>query len=157
MSSKILSIFWFLGQYNLTGSLEAAILGMEFSWTCSMTIPPGQTHDAVIFRRNLESLGMLIRFPNGTCASFDTQPRYNYRCDTDHVFSLIIPADNMTEYENNSVWQCEYFGDGRYRSLDQLLKIAGMKTLLLKRTPICGQFQFLFQIETQRFIGPSSY
>ena len=91
-----------------------------------MTIPPGQIIDAVTFTRNGIPVGLVGRFSNGTCASFDTHPRYNYRCESDNVFSLIIPADNMTEYENNSVWQCIYFGDGRYRSLDQLLKIAGI-------------------------------
>ena len=32
----------------------------------------------------------------------------------------------MTEYENNSMWQCQYYGDGRYRSSNQFLKIAGI-------------------------------
>ena len=115
---------------------------MDFSWTCSMTIPPGQTINAVTFRRNYHNVGSVGRFFNEKCTSFDTHPRYNYRCDTDHVFSLIISADNMTEYENNSVWRCEYFGDGNYRSLDQLLKISGMKT----NCPERGQFSFVSEL-----------
>ena len=95
-----------------------------------MTIPPGQTINAVTFTRNGIGVGLVGRFSNGTCASFDTHPRYNYRCDTDDIFSLLIPADNMTEYENNSVWQCLYPGDGNYKSSDQLLKIAGINKLL---------------------------
>ncbi|XP_078325011.1 neogenin-like isoform X2 [Crassostrea virginica] len=111
------------GQYNLTGSLQAAILGMDFSWTCSTTISPGQTHDVVIFRRNDIDVGLIVRFPNKTCKAFSMHPRYDYRCDTDHTFSLIIPANSMTEYENNSMWRCEYAGGG-YRSSTQMLNIA---------------------------------
>ncbi|XP_078325008.1 uncharacterized protein LOC111126447 isoform X3 [Crassostrea virginica] len=111
-------------QYNLTGSFPAAILGKEFSWECSMAIPPNQNINAVRFFRNSTYVGTVGRFPNGTCVSDSLHPRYDYQCDTDHVFSLIIPADNMTEYENNSMWQCQYYGDGRYRSSNQFLKIA---------------------------------
>ena len=116
----------FLEQYNLTGSFPAAILGKEFSWECSMSIPPNQNINAVRFFRNSTYVGTVGRFPNGTCVSDSLHPRYDYQCDTDHVFSLIIPADNMTEYENNSMWQCQYYGDGRYRSSNQFLKIAGI-------------------------------
>ena len=91
-----------------------------------MSKPPHQTINVVSFYRNSTYVGTVGRFPNGTCATDSFHPRYDYRCVTDNVFSLIIPGDNMTEYENNSVWQCQYFGDGHYRSSNQLLQIAGI-------------------------------
>ena len=120
-----LSTYTFSEQYNMTGSLPAAILGKEFSWECSMSIPSDQIINAVTFYRNNNRVGTVGRFPNGTCVLVSLHPRYDYQCDTDHTFSLIIPANNMTEYENNSMWQCEYIGGG-YRSSNQLLKIAGI-------------------------------
>ena len=115
-----------LEQYNLTGSLPAAILGKEFSWKCSMSIPPNHTINTVSFYRNNTHVGSVARLTNGICATYSLHPRYDYRCVTDHVFSLIIPGDNMTEYENNSFWHCQYYGVGHYRSSNQLLKIAGI-------------------------------
>ena len=123
---EICGCYYFSEQYNLTGSLPAAILGKAFSWECSMSIPPGQTINAVGFIRNSKHVGSVGRFPNGTCAAESFNPRYDYQCVTDHVFSLIIPGDNITEYENNSVWQCQYYGVGHYRSSNQFLKIASI-------------------------------
>ena len=125
MTSTFFSILSFLGQFNLSGSLQAAILGKDFSWECSTPKSPNARLYGVTFTRDGIEVGMVIRFPNGTCVSVSLHPRYDYQCDTDHVFSLIIPANNMTEYENNSMWQCEYIGGG-YRSSNQLLKIAGI-------------------------------
>ena len=126
---EICGFCYFSEQYNLTGSLPAAILGKEFSWECSTSIPSNQTINAVSFYRNNTHVGSVGRFPNGTCAADSFNPRYDYRCVSIHVFSLIIPGDNMIENENNSVWQCQHYGVGHYRSSNQLLKIAGIYKL----------------------------
>ena len=125
ITSTIFSIFLFSGLYNLSGSFQAAILGKDFSWKCSTSKSPNARVDGVIFTRDGIGVGMVIKFPNGTCVSVSLHPRYDYQCATDHTFFLIIPANNTTEYENNSKWQCEYIGGG-YRSSNQLLKIAGI-------------------------------
>ena len=37
---------------------------------------------------------------------------------------LTIPAENMTEYEQGSVWMCQYPGDSSFRSPNVTLEIA---------------------------------
>nr|XP_022328438.1 uncharacterized protein LOC111127518 [Crassostrea virginica] len=111
----------YAGQFNLAGSFPI-VIGKEFTWTCTMFIPKGQTLNLVKFIRNDVFVGNIGR-TSGNCSVTSLDSRYDYKCVTDRVYSLIIPAQNMTKYENNSRWRCEYFGDAKLKSLDALLKI----------------------------------
>lgn len=57
------------------------------------------------------------------CATQSADPRYSYQCLTENVFSLTIPAENMTEFEQKSTWRCEYVFDASYRSSEVILNI----------------------------------
>ena len=89
-----------------------------------MFIPPGQTINAVTFFRN-DIPCVQIGVINGKCATFPSNSIYTCECSSRFSYTLTIPAENMTEFENGSVWRCEYFGDGRFHSLSATLHIAG--------------------------------
>ncbi|XP_065933048.1 neural cell adhesion molecule 1 isoform X2 [Magallana gigas] len=110
-------------QFNMTGSSEFASLRQAYTWTCSMFVPPGQTIKGVKFNRNNVLLAVIGYF-NNDCANQSANPRYTYRCLSDYVYTLTIPAENMTEYEQGSLWRCEYMFDSSYRSSDVIIKIA---------------------------------
>lgn len=107
----------------MTGSSEFASLRQAYTWTCSMFVPPGQTIKGVKFNRNNVLLAVIGYF-NNDCANQSANPRYTYRCLSDYVYTLTIPAENMTEYEQGSLWRCEYMFDSSYRSSDVIIKIA---------------------------------
>lgn len=113
-------------RYNLTGSSDLAVLGNAFNWTCGMYIPPGNNITAVVFKRN-NVIVVVIGYINSTCTTQSSVPRYKYSCSSESNYVLTIPAQNMTEYEQGSVWRCEYiaFVKGHiYRSPDMVLYIA---------------------------------
>lgn len=117
-------IYIFLGQqYNLTGSSEFAVLGEAFTWTCDMFVPPGQSVNAVNFFRNQNLLGA-IGYKNKECLTQSAHPKYIYICLSDYVYTLTIPAENMTVYQQGSTWSCEYVFNYSFRSTDVVLKIA---------------------------------
>nr|XP_022344647.1 hemicentin-1-like [Crassostrea virginica] len=100
-------------------------MGVAFNWTCEMFIPPDQSINAVTFYRNntrCASIGHLNG--NGNCVIVDANPTYIFRCLSEFSYTMTIPAENMTEYEQGSVWRCEYFGDGNFKSPDVTLTIA---------------------------------
>ena len=109
-------------QYNITGSSKYAMLNETFAWTCDMFIPPNQTIRAVKFLRNWKSCGLIGLAPE--CKLFATDPNYIYGCLSEFSFTLTIPAENMTESEQGSVWRCEYVGDSTFRSPNVTLNIA---------------------------------
>lgn len=118
-------IVFFSGQqYNMTGSSEFAVLGEAFTWTCSMFVLPGQTTNAVIFFRNNFVCGV-IGYRNNVCVNQSVNPRYTYGCLSDYAYTLTIPTDNMTEYEQGSMWSCENVFNSNYRSSKAILNIAG--------------------------------
>ncbi|XP_065933057.1 carcinoembryonic antigen-related cell adhesion molecule 5-like isoform X1 [Magallana gigas] len=94
-------------RYNLTGSSEFAVLGEAFTWTCDMFVPPGYTSNAVKFFRD-NKLCVVIANTNAACATQRDNCGYSYKCVSESMFSLTIPAENMTEYENGSKWRCDY-------------------------------------------------
>ncbi|XP_078310218.1 contactin-5-like isoform X2 [Crassostrea virginica] len=110
-------------QYNLTGSSEYAVLGRAFTWTCEMYIPANQTVNAVTFFRNGLQCGS-IGLVSTTCNMISTDPKYTLGCLSESSYTLTIPAEHMTEYEQGSVWRCKYVGDSRVKSTDVTLKIA---------------------------------
>ena len=109
-------------QYNITGSSKYAMLNEPFTWTCGMFIPPNQTIRAVRFLRNGVSCALIGLA--SVCQIFNPDPNYIYGCISDFSFTLTIPAENMTESEQGSVWRCEHFGDGKFRTPDVTLTIA---------------------------------
>ena len=90
-----------------------------------MFVPPDQTGNGVIFYRNsivCSSIGLVPQ-----CKILITNPKYTYGCLTESSYTLTIPAENMTENEQGSIWRCEYPGDGRFRSPDVTLNISRKK------------------------------
>ena len=98
-------------------------------WTCDMFVPSGMTGNAVFFQRNGTDCGLLLHNENG-CLKFDLNPRYTFACVSEYSYALTIPAENMTEYEEGSVWGCSYPGDGSYKSPDVVLNIASKMNLI---------------------------
>ncbi|KAJ8311213.1 hypothetical protein KUTeg_011241 [Tegillarca granosa] len=99
--------------WTLTGSSEFAVAGESFTLTCN---PQDSNAVAVLWRRldidttatsraNVETNGCKIG------SGSDTQ--YQYTCEPGPVYKLIIPANVMTNSQNNKVWRCEsFFGNG---------------------------------------------
>eukprot|EP00477_Mikrocytos_mackini_P003186 GAHX01003932.1.p1 GENE.GAHX01003932.1~~GAHX01003932.1.p1 ORF type:complete len:444 (-),score=28.71 GAHX01003932.1:64-1395(-) len=111
-------------RYNLTGSAEFAELGKAFTWTCDMFVPSGQSSKSIVFYRN-SILSGAIGYVNQKCQIQSAKPNYIYQCVSDYSFSLTIPAENMTENEQNSSWKCQYpFTPPLISSLDVNLRIA---------------------------------
>lgn len=113
-----------LGQvYNLTGSSNYAVPGDDFTWTCEMFIPVGETINAVKFYRNSE-LVVVIGHESGKCLVKNPNPRYVYSCTSVSTYTLTITSEILTEFEQGSVWNCEYAGKETLRSSDMGLRIA---------------------------------
>lgn len=112
-------------QYNLTGSSELAELGQAFTWTCDMFVPPGNTLNAVRFYRNTASC-VDIGHVDNNCRNQNYNSRYTYACLSDYVYTLTIPAENMTEMEQGSMWRCQHIFHRYYsfKSSEAILHIA---------------------------------
>lgn len=65
-----------------------------------------------------------IGYGDNGCIITSSNPRYTYGCFSENVYTLTIPADNMTEYEQNSQWHCQSIANASYRSSSTKLKIA---------------------------------
>lgn len=121
-------MIFFSGQnFSLAGSSNFAVLGESFNWTCEMVLPPGEKPitNSVKFRRNDKICAFVGINVDGVCDFQSDNPRYQYTCLSDKIFTLIIPAENMTKYEQGSVWMCEYGGSYPYKSPNVILDIAG--------------------------------
>lgn len=101
------------------------MLGKAFTWTCDMFVPPGYSSNAIRFYRN-NKLCVLIENTNTSCATQSDNCGYSYKCLSESMFSLTIPAENMTEYENRTTWRCDYDVAG-YASPQVFLNIASKK------------------------------
>lgn len=98
--------YLFLGQeytLSLTKSSEFAELGEAFTLTCEAL---GQPVQAVKYYRN-KKLCVAVGVINDNCTKQSPNARYTYDCLTGSRFTLTIPAKNLTEYEQRSVWICE--------------------------------------------------
>ncbi|KAJ8319720.1 LOW QUALITY PROTEIN: hypothetical protein KUTeg_002731 [Tegillarca granosa] len=101
--------------WTLTGSSEFAVAGESFTLTCN---PHDSNAVAVKWKRldidttatgtsraTIEATGCKIG------SGSDTQ--YQYTCEPGPVYKLTIPANEMTNSQNNKVWRCEStFGGG---------------------------------------------
>lgn len=92
-----------------------------------MFVPTNQTAKAVLFYRN-NNLVVAIGHINNDCITQSANIKYTYTCLSDYVYTLTIPAENMTEMEQGSMWRCGYVGNSSYRSSDVMLKIASKTT-----------------------------
>lgn len=88
-----------------------------------MFLPSGQSVNAVKFYRN-HILCVAIGNLNNECLTQSAHPKYIFRCLSDYVYTVTIPSENMTVYEQGSTWSCEYVFNSIYRSTDVVLKIA---------------------------------
>ena len=119
------------------------MLGKAFTWTCKMFVPPDRTLNAVIFLRNSASCAV-VGHKNETCLYEIYNSIFTCGCSSTFSYTLTIPAEKMTENEQGSVWMCEYFGDGKFRSPEVTLHLAG--TYHLKRCNHCFFIFFLYNI-----------
>lgn len=110
-------------QYILSGS-EFAVLGEAFTWTCDTSQFANKYTSAIKFYRNEDNLCVVLYQVNDKCTNQSANPRYTYGCSSESTYTLTIPAENMTEYEQNSKWRCEYVFNSSYRSPNMILKIA---------------------------------
>lgn len=88
-----------------------------------MFIPAGRTVSVVRFYRNNIQCGT-VGLTNTGCITENPNPRYIINCSSKFTYMLTIPAENMTEYEQGSVWMCQYPGDSSFRSPNVTLEIA---------------------------------
>lgn len=94
--------------YNLTGSSNFATLGRNFTWSCEMFVPEGQSLFFITFLRNGLGCGIVGEIRQN-CTILNPNPNYTYGCLSKTTYTLTIPAESMTENELNSVWRCKYF------------------------------------------------
>lgn len=112
-----------LGQeYTLAGSTQYAALGEDFTWTCTMYIPPNQKLNSIKFYRDSILCVALFQI-DGKCTNQSPNPKYIYGCLEDSIYTLTIPAENMTEIEQHSKWRCVYGLDAGYKSSEEILDI----------------------------------
>lgn len=88
-----------------------------------MFTPPNQTVNGVTFYRG-NLLCAVIGLITGECTLQISNDRYKYGCLSNSIYTLTIPAQNMTEYEQRSSWSCKYVNDSSYRSSEVILDIA---------------------------------
>lgn len=91
-----------------------------------MFLPSESSNKALgvfFFRNNNQTV--LVGTQGVQCIIQTANPRYSYQCLRENVFSLTIPAENMTEFEQKSTWRCEYLFNASYKSPDVILTIAG--------------------------------
>lgn len=88
-----------------------------------MFVPPNQTAKAVQFYRN-NNLVVAIGHNNNECISQSANTKYTYECLSDYVYTLTIPAENMTQNEQGSMWRCQYILHYSYKSSEAILNIA---------------------------------
>lgn len=96
-----------------------------------MFIPPEQTINAVKFHRDHYACAAIGQM-RGNCTVQDANDRYRYEYSSDFMYTLTIPAQNMTEYEKGSAWSCEYVVNSMYRSPVVILSIASKITFSFK-------------------------
>lgn len=108
---------------KLTGSSDYAVLGEAFTWTCEI-VPPVETTTAVFFYRNNAICGGVRTINNACDLTKDQNPRYILSCLSELRYTLTIPVENMTEFEQNSSWKCRHATEISLQSNDVVLTIA---------------------------------
>lgn len=88
-----------------------------------MFTPPKQTVNGVRFYRGSLICAVIGRV-TGECTIQTSNERYIYGCLSNSIYTLTIPAENMTEYEQRSTWSCKNVFNSSYRSPEVILDIA---------------------------------
>lgn len=88
-----------------------------------MFTPPKETVNGVRFYRGNLVCAAIGRV-TGECTVQTSNDRYTYGCLSNSIYTLTIPAQNMTEYEQRSTWSCKYVFNSSYRSPEVILDIA---------------------------------
>lgn len=122
---------------NLTGSSEYAFPGKAFTWTCAFLKPKEISTNYVFFIRNASTKCVGIGYINGVCRIDSYISKYTYKCLSENIYSLTIPAENMTTDEQNSQWHCTSIVNSNYRSSSILLKVASKLNLKLSKHLLC--------------------
>lgn len=89
-----------------------------------MNIPNGTYVNAVKFYRS-DRVCAIIGYIKDKCYLEIYNDRYRYEClpESMHQYTLTLPAENMTEFEQSVIWYCES-ADGSYASPKVSLRIA---------------------------------
>lgn len=88
-----------------------------------MYLPPNTSVYGVIFFRDNKNAG-LLGYVENKCINQSTIPRYTYRCVSLFVYTLTIPAENMTYDEQGLIWRCVHPDTNTYTSQNVTLYIA---------------------------------
>lgn len=72
-----------------------------------MILKPNQISTHYVFFKRNASTCVGIGYINGVCRINSYISKYTYECLSESIYSLTIPADNMTKDEQNSRWHCE--------------------------------------------------
>lgn len=94
-------------------------------------------HELCFFKRNASTKCVGIGYVNGVCRIDSYISKYTYKCLSENIYSLTIPADNMIKDEQNSQWHCESIVNSSYRSSSILLKVASKLNLKLSKHLLC--------------------
>lgn len=104
-----------------------------------MILKPNQISTHYVFFKRNASTCVGIGYINGVCRINSYISKYTYECLSESIYSLTIPADNMTKDEQNSRWHCESVVNSSYRSSSILLKIASTIHFKLSKYLFCSK------------------
>ncbi|KAJ8307697.1 hypothetical protein KUTeg_014747 [Tegillarca granosa] len=96
--------------WTLTGSSEFAVAGESFTLTCN---PQDSNAIAVTWKRldidtTATGTSRASVEANGCMIGSEYDPQYQYTCEPGPVYKLTIPANVMTNSQNNKIWRCEH-------------------------------------------------
>ncbi|KAJ8322436.1 hypothetical protein KUTeg_000010 [Tegillarca granosa] len=95
--------------WTLTGSSEFAVAGKSFTLTCD----PHDSNALAVKCKRLDidttaaGTSRATVEANGCRFDFGSDTQYQYTCVPGPVYKLTIPANVMTNSQNNKVWRCE--------------------------------------------------
>ncbi|KAJ8311026.1 hypothetical protein KUTeg_011422 [Tegillarca granosa] len=93
--------------WTLTGSSEFAVAGESFTLTCN----PHDSNDFAVYWKRLDidttGTNRASVVANGCKVEKGSDTQYRYTCEPGPVYKLTIPANVMTNSQNNKVWRCE--------------------------------------------------
>ncbi|KAJ8316100.1 hypothetical protein KUTeg_006114 [Tegillarca granosa] len=100
--------------WTLRGSSEFAVAGESFTFICN---PQNSNAIAVIWKRldidtTATGTSRAVVEANGCKIGSGSDTQYQYTCEPGPVYKLTIPANVMTNSQNNIVWRCDNFFGG---------------------------------------------
>ncbi|KAJ8311809.1 hypothetical protein KUTeg_010622 [Tegillarca granosa] len=110
--------------WTLTGSSEFAVTKEDFVLTCI----PENNGVFIAWRRSGTTIAA-IEYNNKCDIQNGSDQQYQYTCEPGPVYKLTIPANVMTNNQNNIVWRCEGVFGGVGNNAEYTLKVAAGVTL----------------------------